>query len=113
MRLKEIFAGHRDFHGGDICNYLKDGSYYFPFIIYREQIKNHNNLSMANKGFENPCELIVKDHEGLVYLAVKTVSAESMSSGKKMGPDNVGTWPGNESPLFLLWSWSHPLDFIL
>lgn len=84
MRLKEIFAGHRNFHGGDICNYLKDGSYYFPFIIYREQIKNHNNLSMANKGFENPCELIVKDHEGLVYLAVKTVSAESMSSGKKM-----------------------------
>ena len=85
MRLKEIFAGHRDFHGGDICNYLKDGSYYFPFIIYREQIKNHNNLSMANRGFENPCELIVKDHEGLVYLAVKTVSAESMSSGKKDG----------------------------
>ena len=84
MRLKEIFAGRRDFHGGDICNYLKDGSYYFPFIIYREQIKNHNNLSMANKGFENPCELIVKDHEGLVYLAVRTVSAESMSSGKKM-----------------------------
>ena len=84
MRLKEIFAGHRDFHGGEICNHLKDGSYYFPFIIYREQIKNHNNLSMANKGFENPCELIVKDHEGLVYLAVKTVSAESMSSGKKM-----------------------------
>ena len=84
MRLKEIFAGHRDFHGGEICNHLKDGSYYFPFIIYREQIKNHNNLSMANRGFENPCELIVKDHEGLVYLAVKTVSAESMSSGKKM-----------------------------
>lgn len=84
MRLKEIFAGRRDFHGGDICNYLKDGSYYFPFIIYREQIKSHNNLSMANRGFENPCELIVKDHEGLVYLAVKTVSAESMSSGKKM-----------------------------
>ena len=81
---KRFFAGHRDFHGGDICNYLKDGSYYFPFIIYREQIKNHNNLSMANQGFENPCELIVKDHEGLVYLAVKTVSAESMSSGKKM-----------------------------
>ena len=27
MRLKEIFAGRQDFHGGDICNYLKDGSY--------------------------------------------------------------------------------------
>ena len=84
MRLKEIFAGHRDFHGGDICNYLKDGSYFFPFIIYREQIKNHDNLSMANRGFENPCELIVKNHEGLVYLAVKTMSATSMSSGRKM-----------------------------
>lgn len=80
MHIKEIFAGRRDFHGGDICNYLSDGSYYFPFIIYREQIKNHNNLSMANRGFENPCEVIVKDHEGLVYLAAKTVSAQSMSS---------------------------------
>ena len=70
MHIKEIFAGRRDCHGGDICNYLSDGSYYFPFIIYREQIKNHNNLSMANRGFENPCEVIVKDHEGLVYLAV-------------------------------------------
>ena len=84
MHIKEIFAGRRDFHGGDICNYLSDGSYYFPFIIYREQIKNHNNLSMANRGFENPCEVIVKDHEGLVYLAVKTVSAQSMSSKNKM-----------------------------
>ena len=71
MHIKEIFAGRRDFHGGDICNYLSDGSYYFPFIIYREQIKNHNNLSMANRGFENPCEVIVKDHEGLVYLAAR------------------------------------------
>ena len=52
MHIKEIFAGRRDFHGGDICNYLSDGSYYFPFIIYREQIKNHNNLSMANRGLK-------------------------------------------------------------
>ena len=39
---------------------------------------------MANRGFENPCEVIVKDHEGLVYLAAKTVSAQSMSSKNKM-----------------------------
>ena len=38
---------------------------------------------MANRGFENPCEVIVKDHEGLVYLAAKTVSAQSMSSKNK------------------------------
>ena len=43
-----------------------------------------DSLSMANRGFENPCEVIVKDHEGLVYLAVKTVSAQSMSSKNKM-----------------------------
>ena len=84
MHLKEIFAGRRNFSGREICDHLKDGSYYFPFIIYREQIKNSNNLSMANRGFENPCELIVKNHEGLIYLTAKTVSAESMSSGKKM-----------------------------
>ena len=35
MRLKEIFAGRQDFHGAEICNYLKDGSYYFPFVVYR------------------------------------------------------------------------------
>lgn len=84
MRLKEIFAGRRSFGGREICEHLKDGSYFFPFIFYREQIKNHSNLSMANQGFENPCELIVKEHEGLVYLTVKIVSAESMSSGRRM-----------------------------
>ena len=56
----------------------------FRSLFTGEQIKNHNNLSMANRGFENPCEVIVKDHEGLVYLAVKTVSAQSMSSKNKM-----------------------------
>ena len=71
MHIKEIFAGRRDFHGGDICNYLSDGSYYFPFIIYREQIKNHNNLSMANRGFENPCEVIV-----LMFLNIERAVVE-------------------------------------
>ena len=63
---------------------LEDGSYHFPFIIYREQMKNHSNISMANQGFEHPCELMVKDHQGLVYLTVKTVSAQSAFSGKQM-----------------------------
>ncbi len=84
MRLKEMFAGRQSFGGGEICSFLKDGSYYFPFIIYREQIKNHNNISMANRGFAHPCELIVKDHEGLVCLTVQTVSAPSASSGRMM-----------------------------
>lgn len=63
---------------------LEQYSYFFPFIIYREHIKNYNNVSMGNKGFEHPCELIVKDHEGMICLTAKTVSAESMSGGRKM-----------------------------
>ena len=84
MEIKEHFAGRQRFHGGEICDLLEDGSYHFPFIIYREQMKNHGNISMANQGFEHPCELMVKDHQGLVYLTIKTVSAQSISSGKQM-----------------------------
>lgn len=84
MRLKELFTGRQSFSGREICDHLKDGSYFFPFIIYREHIKNYNNVSMGNKGFEHPCELIVKDHEGMICLTAKTVSAESMSGGRKM-----------------------------
>ncbi len=84
MRLKEIFAGRRSFHGGELCSHLGDGSYHFPFIVYREQMKNHTNLSMANRGFEHPCELIVKDHEGMLYLTTQMMSAESAASGKRM-----------------------------
>lgn len=84
MALKEVFAGRKNITGNELCEYLKDGSYFFPFIIYREHIKNHNNISMANEGFEHPCELIVKNREGLVYLTVRTISAQSASSGKTM-----------------------------
>ena len=84
MHIKEIFAGRKNITGNELCEYLKDGSYFFPFIIYREHIKNHNNISMANEGFEHPCELIVKNREGLVYLTVRTISAQSASSGKTM-----------------------------
>lgn len=84
MRIKEIFAGRQGFCGSELCEQLKDRSYFFPFVIYREHIKNGNNISMGNKGFEHPCELIVKDHVGMLYLTVKTVSALSGSSGKRM-----------------------------
>ena len=63
IEIKEHFTGRQRFHGGEICDLLEDGSYHFPFIIYREQMKNHSNISMANQGFEHPCELMVKDHQ--------------------------------------------------
>lgn len=84
MRIKEFFAGRKNFTGKELCEQLKDGSYTLPFIIYRENIKNGSNLSMANNGFENPCQLVVKNHVGNVYLTVRTVTAESAVSAKLM-----------------------------
>ena len=77
MRIKEFFAGRKSFSGSELCEQLKDGSYQFPFVIYREKTKNGNNLSMANKGFEHLCHLVVKNHVGIVYLAVRTMSEKS------------------------------------
>lgn len=81
MRIKEFFAGRKCFSGGELCRQLKDGSYMLPFVIYREKMKNGNNLSMANKGFEHPCQLVVKNHVGVVYLAVRTMSEKSAQGG--------------------------------
>ena len=34
MHIKEIFAGRRDFHGGDICNYLSDGGIDGRYVFF-------------------------------------------------------------------------------
>ena len=54
------------FKGDEFCSYLSDGDYTFPFLFYREGVKDGNNLSMANRGFKHPCILRVKD--GLEYM---------------------------------------------
>ena len=79
--IKEIFADKQGFSGAELCKNMSDGSYYFPFVIYREHIKNGSNISMGNDGFEHPCELVIKNHIGTIYLAIKTVSAPSAKSG--------------------------------
>ena len=84
MRLKEIFAGRQNIPGSELCDHLKDGSYFFPFVLYREHIKNHHNISMGNRGFEHLCELIVNNHEGMVYLTLKTMCAQSAQTGQVM-----------------------------
>ena len=84
MRLKETFAGRKNFSGQEVCAFLEDGSYEFPFIIYREQIQDHRNISMANQGFEHPCRLLVKERRGQVCLTSRMVSAESAASGRPM-----------------------------
>lgn len=39
---------------------------------------------MGNQGFEHPCEWIVKNHKGMIYLTVRVVSARSAMDGKTM-----------------------------
>lgn len=84
MRMKEYFADRKEFSGGEFCDQIKDGNYTFPFIIYREKVKGHNNISMANDGFEHPCEVIINESGGIVMLKAVEVNQSSKLNGIKM-----------------------------
>lgn len=83
-RVKYELRDRKQFGGRTLCKKLKDGRYRFPFLIFREHIKNGSNLSMANEGFVHPCVLSVKDGVGTVQLRAVSVSAQSKISGKIM-----------------------------
>lgn len=67
-RVKYELRGQRQFSGGAVCSLLQNGSYQIPFVIYREQVKDGRNISMANDGFEHPCTLRVENGVGTVHL---------------------------------------------
>lgn len=72
----------RDCYTGTVfCRKLKDGAYTFPFIIYREQIKDNHNISMANSGFEHPCTLYVENGEGVIRLRLLPMLQKSSGNG--------------------------------
>ncbi|MDO4316969.1 MAG: hypothetical protein Q4C48_02060 [Lachnospiraceae bacterium] len=81
-RVKYELRDQAQFGGMQLCRLLKNGSYRFPFLIYREQVKNGTNISMANGGFEHPCTLYVDDGEGWIQLRSRSISAKSASSGR-------------------------------
>ena len=83
-RVKYELRNQKRFNGGTLCKKLKDGCYSFPFLIFREHIKNGSNLSMANEGFEHPCSLYVKNGIGTVQLRAGPISAKSPHSGMRM-----------------------------
>lgn len=83
-RVKYELRNRKQFGGRTLCKKLKDGRYKFPFLIFREHIKNGSNLSMANEGFVHPCVLSVKGGVGTVQLRSVSVSAQSQISGKIM-----------------------------
>lgn len=66
------------------CEQIKDGNYTFPFIIYREKVKGHNNISMANDGFVHPCEVIIRENGGVILLKAIEMNENSKFNGVKM-----------------------------
>ncbi len=81
-RVKYELREQKQFGGKQLCRLLKNGSYRFPFLMYREQVKNGTNISMANEGFEHPCTLYVEDGEGWIQLRAQSISGKSASNGK-------------------------------
>lgn len=80
-RVKHELRNRQSFSGAELCRLMKDGSYQFPFIVYREQVKNNSNLSMANEGFEHPCTLYVNGGVGFIQLRSLTITAKSGANG--------------------------------
>lgn len=83
-RVKYELRDMSHFNGAELCRRMNNGQYQFPFLLYREEIKDGTNLSMANDGFEHPCTLCVADGVGTFLFSAKSMSANSAENGTKM-----------------------------
>lgn len=106
-RVKHELSERKRFTGDELCRLMKDGVYQFPFMIYREEIKNGSNISWVNRAFENTCTLSVKDGKGMLRLypkeiKVKNPLTEKMESkqvryfkykdlGEEISAEHIGT----------------------
>lgn len=81
-RIKYELRDRKAFSGATFCKKLKDGSYSFPFMLYREHMKDNNNISMANNGFEHPCTLYVEKGEGIIQLRALSIHRKAAHSDK-------------------------------
>ncbi len=83
-RIKDILGSRKQFMGEVLCRNMDDGQYKLPFAIYREDVKDGNNISMANEGFEHPCTLSIVNGSGILQLRYTDMSARSQATGKIM-----------------------------
>lgn len=67
-RVKRELCESKCFGGTLLAKILSDGEYKFPFIIYRDNFKNGNNISSANNCFNHPCVLNIKNRTGNIQL---------------------------------------------
>lgn len=83
-RIKYELRGESVFSGALLAKKLGNGTFAFPFVVYREQVKNGDNISMANEGFEHPCHLVVENGVGTIQLKACTTKQKSASNGRLM-----------------------------
>lgn len=83
-RVKYELRDRKNFSGAMFCRKLRNGSYRFPFLIYREHVQQGSNLSMANEGFEHPCTLYVENGAGMIQLRAVPLTARSAADGTFM-----------------------------
>ena len=82
-RVRRLLQGPRKFTGKKLCKYLENGTYLFPFIIYRSSMDEKEAVSMANLAFEHPCTLHVENGTGTIQLRRKIVDGKT-KEGKPM-----------------------------
>lgn len=83
-RVKNELSAKKCFNGETLCRKLKNASYQFPFMLYRNEAKNGKNISMANEGFEHPCVLYVEEGVGNIRLRAVGVNEKSGLTGRSM-----------------------------
>lgn len=82
-RIKQRIGNQLQFSGRIFCEALDDGTYPIAFIFYRCGCKDGCTVSpsMANKGFDHPGQLIIKNKSGVIVLKAKPLEHVS-----KKGP---------------------------
>ena len=83
-RLKYKMRDKTSFSGADLCKVMADGTYEFPFFVYRQKAENGDLLSMGNVGFESPCTMTVKNGVGTLQMHVIKASVISPKDGSRM-----------------------------
>ena len=83
-RVKYELRDREHFSGRELCRAFGDGDFEFNFVMYRQELKNGSNLSMANKGFEHPGHLVIKNGTGKIRLHALDIVANSPVTKLKM-----------------------------
>ncbi len=67
-RIKYEFRDRSKFGGAVLAKRMRDGTYQFPFMLYREQSLNGDNYAPDNKRFLHPATVTVREDQGRVQL---------------------------------------------